>query len=139
MKFYANYPYNLKKSIRGQVVVATELTLGTVPYLLCFSDRNDNRSDLDLQKDEDILYDYLSQCLTTKQMGKKELLEEIITIAENIKEITRKYRNPAAHTGGLKKKTAEECLNCITEIESVLIKLLKLLDKDPVGLPRNYT
>ncbi|MCQ2088902.1 MAG: hypothetical protein MJY93_01510 [Fibrobacter sp.] len=135
MKYYANYPYNLKKSNRGQIVVATELTLGSVPYLLCYTDKYDNRSDFDLQKDENILYDYLSQCLITKQIGKKELLENIIAIAEHIKEITRKYRNPAAHTGGLKKKTAEECLNCITEIESVLIKLLKLLDKDPIGLP----
>lgn len=125
---YDKWPYALcrKKKKNGKTIATPieeiEFTLGTVPHVCCLykpiymsDDAYDNSKEAVISFAKEKLF------LDDADDEIRGNLKYIGKVAAHIKD---KYRNPAAHTGTLSKKNAQECLNEVVDIQKELKKVL---------------
>lgn len=130
-KHMMDFPSTLKKRYGNGETIKTrkEFTLGAVPYVLCAIP--DNSVDKEQQSlNEKILLEFVrAELLKNYDMSDQELLSRLQEYGEQIEEITKKYRNRAAHTNELKKVDADECFEIVLDVEKILKKILQLFIK----------
>ncbi len=103
-----------------------QISLGTMAYLLClFESKWDTYTQR--QNNHNKLIEYSKACLfsSLREDEIKALLKDYARKIESIKE---SFRNPAAHTGQIKRTTAEDCFNLIIDIEKLLKRMLDSFD-----------
>ena len=101
-------------------------SLGGIPYLLCFIEHKNPEIH---EKNVSALIEYSKDNLF-KELDNSTIKETLYEYGSNVYDITKKYRNPAAHTDELQKVNAEECFNYVLDVEQVLKVMLDSFDKE---------
>ena len=103
-----------------------QITLGAMTYLLCLFERTKDTS-AQRENNRHKLIEYSKACLfSTLKDDEIDLL--LTDYARKIESIKETFRNPAAHTGQIKRTTAEECFNLIVDVEKLLKRMLDSFD-----------
>lgn len=100
-------------------------SLGGIPYILGFIEHNDPEIN---EKNISRLIEYSKNELFTG-LNDEEIKETLYEYGSQVYDITKKYRNRAAHVNELKKLNAEECFAYVIEAQQVLKIMLDSFDK----------
>ena len=118
------FPTTLIKIVNGSKVLKSskDFTLGSVAYILCANDDR-NATEGQIENNRQKLVEFSKSKLMP---GKTD--EEILTIlqrfGEKIADVTKEYRNKAAHTNELTRVDAEMCFRIVLDTEQLLKKML---------------
>ena len=119
------FPTTLIKVIDGhkRLKSAKDFTLGAVSFVLCYN--KDNRDDEAHQHNNEIqLIRFARNGLMDSSLTDQEIMDKLKFYGEAIDDITKRYRNKAAHTNQLKKVDADECFELVIDVEKLLKKIL---------------
>ena len=119
-----DFPTTLIKEVGGsrKLKSVKDFTLGSVPYVLC--SYQDPRADESHQQNNvNQLVRFVRSGLMDSALQEQEIMDKLRYYGETIDEITKKYRNKAAHTNELKRVDADECFELVIDVE----KLLKVI------------
>lgn len=114
---YTNYPPVLLNQY-GKVIRDKDFTLGRVPFVLCTCFGED-ATDEEKELNQESLIAYARSELFVDKTD-EEIQSILAYYGERIQEITKDYRNKAAHTNQLKRVDAEDCFNIVLDIEKFL-------------------
>lgn len=119
-----DFPTTLIKEIGGsrKLKSVKDFTLGSVPYVLCYTP-DPHADGAHQQNNEDKLIRFVRSGLMDPGLSDREIMEKLRYYGETIEDITKKYRNKAAHTNELKRVDADECFELVIDVE----KLLKVI------------
>ena len=113
----ANGDYYIKKRKKW--------SLGGIPYILGYKKNKDPKLH---ERNILRLIDYSKQELFIG-LSDNEIEETLYEYGSNVYEITKKYRNRAAHVDEIKKVNAEECFDYVLDVKQVLKKMLDSFEK----------
>lgn len=103
-------------------------SLGNIPYTLAhsFSDMSLSKEKRNIKK-ESLKEFFTSGAFKEDSFKDKNIDDYASELAENVRNITIKYRNEAAHKNAVSKVQAIECYNLIIEIDQILIEFINKL------------
>ena len=104
-----------------------KMTLGGIPYILCSKKHSNPKIH---EKNVSILIEYSKDKLFTDMHSDEEIRETLRKYGKKIKDITYKYRNPAAHINELQCRDAKKCLDLVIDVEHFLKTMLDSFDKE---------
>lgn len=99
-----------------------EFTLGTVPFVLCHF-VPDNISEEQHNNDIDKLVEFCKLELLPN-CSDEQIVDLLDDYGAKIADITKEYRNKAAHTNELKRVNAEQCFELVLDVEKLLKRIL---------------
>lgn len=122
-----DFPTTLIKTVNGSRALksAKEFTLGSVSYVLCATP-DPKATEAQQEVNRSRLLQYAKQRLFIATISDEEIMDKLRYFGECIDEITKKYRNKAAHTNELKKVDAEGCFEIVIDVEKLLKKILEM-------------
>lgn len=101
-------------------------SLGNIPYLLCYSKHKIPEIH---EKNVSILIEYAKENLF-EDLSDEEIRETLRKYGKDIKNITFKYRNRAAHVDEIDRTKAKECFDFIIDVQQFLKTMLDSFDKE---------
>lgn len=119
---YDVYPTALISRQYHKPLREKEFTLGTVAFVLCHS-VPDNITEEQHQNDVCKLVEF-SKAELLKEYTEEQIIDLLDEYGEEIAEITKEYRNKAAHTNELKRVNAEQCFELVLDVEKLLKRIL---------------
>lgn len=119
----------VKENYEGNLVIVPDydITLGSMPYILCY--KKDCDSEIH-EKNVSILIEYSKAKLFTDYHTDEEIKKTLKKYGNEIKEITYRYRNPAAHTNELGCRKAKKCLDYVIDVKHFLKTMLDSFDRE---------
>lgn len=121
---YTKWSFALLKDGKRKTKESYEFTLGTIVPIFCIK-KGKNISSGDFNVSRNAIKSYCEECLFN-DTSKKDIEGSLVEIAQNVKKVREKYRNPSAHTRTLAREEAQQCFNDIVDIEQMLINFLKM-------------
>lgn len=118
---HAMFPVGLQNRY-GHPIRPKDFTLGKVPYILCACFK-EKLSEEKKEHDRACLANY-ARVMLMPEKSDEEILELLAYYGEEIAEVTKEYRNKAAHTNELKRVDAEECFDLVVDVEKLLRRIL---------------
>ena len=118
---YAEYPKQMLNKY-NKPIRETDFTLGSAPFILCHYPDEDKRDNV-FYHDRNIIVEYAKGNLFPSK-NEDEIICILDEYGEKIDEVTKKYRNPAAHTNQLKKIDAQQCFELVLDVEKLLKKII---------------
>ncbi len=122
---YTLYPTALLDRY-GKPIKANKFTLGSIAYILCYSQAEDI-SPNQVENNHEKLIEYVSTCLM-KGKDKEEIENHLELIAEGVESIRKDYRNPSAHINQLQRINAQQCFELVIDVEKLLKQFLIVFD-----------
>ena len=101
-------------------------TLGGIPYLLCYKEHENRETH---EKNASILIEYSKENLF-RDLSDEDIRKTLRKYGKEIRNITFKYRNTAAHTNELRCRQAKKCLDFVIDVEHFLKNMLDSFDKE---------
>ncbi len=99
--------------------------MGTIPYLFCIKPELKPEDDTTQRdKDKEVLLDFAEEKLY-KDTPRDEIDKQIESFGKAVDEVTKKFRNKAAHPYQIKKENAKECFNIVLDVEKLLKKMIE--------------
>lgn len=119
---YRNFPTALISRQYHKSLREKEFTLGTVPFVLCHF-VPDNISEEQHNNDIDKLVEFCKLELLPN-CSDEQIVDLLDDYGAEIADITKEYRNKAAHTNELKRVNAEQCFELVLDVEKLLKRIL---------------
>ncbi len=121
----------VKDDGNGKLTTLPEMnwTLGSIPYILCYKKHHDSNIN---EKNVYILTEYSKEKLFTESYSDEEIKNILKKYGKEIKDITYRYRNPAAHTNELQCRQAKKCLDYVIDVNHFLKTMLDSFDKEDI-------
>lgn len=119
---YSNFPTALMSRQYHKPLREKEFTLGTVPFVLCHS-VPENITEEQHKNDIDRLVEFCKTSLL-KNYTDEQIVDLLDDYGSEIADITKEYRNKAAHTNELKRVNAEQCFELVLDVEKLLKRIL---------------
>lgn len=118
---YSEYPTPLL-GYNGRPLELEKFTMGSYAYIMCRYKKHDE-SEEQVRSNKRKLIEYASSSLFP-QMDARDIEYKLNLYANQIEDIRKKFRNPAAHTNKIKRCDAEACFNVLLDVEKLLKKML---------------
>ncbi len=126
-KHIDEFPTTLIKCIDGHKKLKSnsDFTLGSVSYVLCATpDASANEAQAENNRNQ--LLNFLKDELLTEEYLDNDILGLMEKYGRKIEDITKRFRNKAAHSNDLSRVDADECFQMVIDVEKILKKLMDM-------------